>query len=89
MVETYEFPKHAFIQHSFRFPTPVAFPGIQYGPFTYIPYRLRQYLVVGLYAVPTLIKRLETVLPHLSDPNGFVQRMAHKTGVLTEWTNPD
>ena len=31
------------------------------------------YLVVGLQTIPMLVKLLETVLPHLSDPNGFAQ----------------
>ena len=36
-----------------------------------------------------LVKLLETVLPHLSDPSGFVQQTARKMGILTERTSPE
>ena len=34
-----------------------------------------------------LVKLFETVLPHLSDPNGSVQQTAHRRSILTERTS--
>jgi len=35
-------------------------------------------LVVSLQTIPMLVKLFETVLSHLSDPNGSVQQMARR-----------
>lgn len=67
--DTYKFLEHALVKRSFGFPTPVVFLRIWCEPSVQIP-QSEAHLVIGLQAIPMLIELLETVLPHLSDPNG-------------------
>ena len=87
-MKTHEFLKHALVECSFGLSTPVVLLYTGCKPSARTPTMARtSYLVVSFQAIPVLVKLLETVLPHLSNPNGFVQQTSRDRDLLTKRTS--